>query len=91
MVEAQADASLASCGWCILLGTSSRVDASLTYKAEQQIERVFGMLTCTAGGLSNLPAWVRGLERVRRWVGVKIVMYNARLELAARLQAHTAA
>ena len=61
------------------------------YKARQQIEGVFGVLTCTAGGLSNLPAWVRGLARVRRWVGVKIVLYNARLELNARAQAQTAA
>jgi len=61
------------------------------FKARQQIERVFGVLTCTGGGLTHLPAWVRGLERVRRWVGVKIVLYNARLELAARLQAQTPA
>ena len=61
------------------------------YKARQQIEGVFGVLTCTAGGLSNLPAWVRGLARVRRWVGVKIVIYNARLALSAHLQAQTAA
>ena len=51
-----------------------------TYKARQEIERVFGVLTCTAGGLANLPAWVRHLDRVRRWVGVKIILYNARLK-----------
>jgi hypothetical protein len=62
-----------------------------TYKARQQIERVFGVLTCTAGGLSNLPAWVRGLDRVRRWVGVKIALYNARLALQQRLQPLAAA
>lgn len=61
------------------------------YKARQQIERVFGVLACTAGGLSNLPAWVRGLDRVRRWVGVKIIQYNARLALCARTPAQTAA
>jgi hypothetical protein len=61
------------------------------FKARQDIERVFGVLTCTAGGLSNLPAWVRGLSRVRRWVGVKIVLYNARLALCTRVQAQTAA
>jgi len=49
------------------------------YKARQEIERVFGVLTCTAGGLASLPAWVRHLDRVRRWVGVKIILYNARL------------
>jgi hypothetical protein len=61
------------------------------YKARQEIERVFGVLTCTAGGLANLPAWVRHLERVRRWVGVKIILYNARLEVRERLQALAAA
>jgi hypothetical protein len=61
------------------------------YKARQQIEGVFGVLTYTAGGLSNLPAWVRGLARVRRWVGGKIVLYNARLELNARARARTTA
>jgi hypothetical protein len=55
-----------------------------TYKARQEIERVFGVLTCTGGGLSNLPAWVRGLDRVRRWVGVKIILYNAHLALHDR-------
>ncbi len=60
-----------------------------TYKARQEIERVFGVLTCTAGGLANLPAWVRGLERVRRWVGVKIILYNARLQVRERLQLAT--
>jgi Transposase DDE domain len=62
-----------------------------TYKSRQEIERVFGVLTCTAGGLANLPAWVRGLERVRRWVGVKIIHYNARLTVHERLKATVAA
>ena len=50
------------------------------YKSRQEIERVFGVLVCTAGGLASLPAWVRHLDRVRRWVGVKIILYNARLQ-----------
>ena len=49
-------------------------------KARDAIERVFAALTCCAGGLGPLPAWVRTLERVRRWVGVKIVLYHARLQ-----------
>jgi hypothetical protein len=61
------------------------------FKARQEIERVFGVLTCTAGGLANLPAWVRHLDRVRRWVGVKIILYNARLQLRDQLQSATAA
>ncbi len=50
-------------------------------KCRDEIERVFGVLCCTAGGLCALPAWVRTLARVRRWVGVKIIFYNARLQL----------
>jgi hypothetical protein len=52
-----------------------------------QVERVFAVLTCTGGGLAALPAWVRGLERVRRWVGTKIILYNARLAVRERLRA----
>ena len=61
------------------------------YKARQEIERVFGVLTCTAGGLANLPAWVRHLDRVRRWVGVKIILYNARLAVRQSHQTLAAA
>lgn len=44
-----------------------------------QVERTFSTLTCTGGGLGPLPAWVRRLARIRRWVGCKIVLYHARL------------
>lgn len=43
-----------------------------------EVEAVFGTLTCTAGGLAPLPAWVRRIDRVRRWVGVKVIFHNAR-------------
>jgi hypothetical protein len=43
------------------------------------IERVYSALTCYGGGLGPLPAWVRTLERVRRWVGAKIIFYHLRL------------
>ena len=49
-------------------------------KARDEVERAFGVLTSTAGGLGPLPAWVRTLGRVRRWVGAKIILYNARLQ-----------
>ena len=52
----------------------------LALKARDTVERVFGVLTCTAGGLGPLPAWVRTLARVRRWVGAKVILYNARLK-----------
>jgi IS5 family transposase len=45
------------------------------------IERNFSTLTCGGGGLGPLPAWVRSLARVRRWVGAKIALYHARLQL----------
>ena len=61
------------------------------YKFRQEIERVFGVLTCTAGGLAGLPAWVRRLARVRRWVGVKIILYNARLKVRELLMMEPAA
>jgi hypothetical protein len=54
--------------------------ATLVLRARDTIERVFGVLTCTAGGLAPLPAWVRTLPRVRRWVGAKVILYNARLK-----------
>jgi hypothetical protein len=48
-------------------------------RARDQIERIFSALTTWGGGLGPLPAWARRLERVRRWVGVKINLYHARL------------
>jgi hypothetical protein len=43
------------------------------------IERCFSALCCFGGGLTTLPAWVRRLDRVTRWVGAKIAIYHARL------------
>ena len=43
------------------------------------MEGTFGNMTSYGGGLGPLPAWVRGLKRVRRWVGAKIILYNARV------------
>ena len=43
------------------------------------VERGFSTLTCHGGGLAALPAWVRTIGRVRRWVGAKIILYHARL------------
>lgn len=44
------------------------------------VEGTFSNLTCYSGGLGPLPAFVRRLERVRRWVGAKIILYHVRLE-----------
>lgn len=64
----------------------------LVLRARDTIERVFGVLCCTAGGLGTaLPPWVRTLDRVRRWVGAKVVLYNARLKAQDRLREAAAA
>lgn len=39
-----------------------------------QIERTFANLTNWGGGLNGLPAWVRTIPRVRRWVQAKLVL-----------------
>jgi len=50
------------------------------YRERNRIEQVFGHLRCTPGLLGPLPCFVRGLTRVRRWVGAKITLYHARAE-----------
>lgn len=54
------------------------------YAKRREVERYFGQLSAFGGGLAPLPAWVRTLERVRRWVAAKITIYHARLELKRR-------
>lgn len=49
------------------------------YKARAQIERSFGNATSFAGGLAPLPAWVRGLERVRTWIWAKMLINAVRI------------
>lgn len=49
------------------------------YSKRREVERYFGQLSAFGGGLAPLPAWVRTLERVRRWVAAKITIYHARL------------
>ncbi len=43
------------------------------------IERYLGTLSCTGGGLSPLPGYIRGLRRVRLWIGAKLLLNAARL------------
>lgn len=61
--------------------------ARLILKRRTSIERVFSALTSVGGGLGPLPAWVRTLARVRRWVGAKIILYHARLRAQKRVPA----
>jgi len=51
----------------------------MVYKGRIHVEGSLSNLTCYGGGLGPLPAWVRGLERVTRWVGCKIILYHMRL------------
>jgi DDE family transposase len=49
------------------------------YAARRQIERCFGNATSFGGGLAPLPAWVRGLNRVRTWVWAKLLINAVRI------------
>jgi hypothetical protein len=51
------------------------------YKTRTQIERHFGNATSFGGGLGPLPAWVRGLERVRTWVWAKLLINAVRIRI----------
>lgn len=55
--------------------------AKYLYNKRLIIEQCFSNVCSYGGGLGPLPAWVRTLERVRRWVGAKILLYHARLML----------
>lgn len=51
--------------------------ARYVLKARNNVEGVFSVLTVACA--LTLPPCVRRLERVRRWVGCKIILYHARL------------
>lgn len=50
----------------------------MVMKNRATVERTFANATNFGGGLGPLPAFVRRLPRVRRWVGAKISLYHAR-------------
>lgn len=54
------------------------------HKSRSEIERHFGQLVSTTGGLGPLPAWVRGLLRVTRWVRAKLLLHALRRRLGIR-------
>lgn len=56
------------------------------YQARREIERDFGNATAFGGGLAPLPAWVRGLERVRTWVWAKLLINAVRILIHKDLQ-----
>jgi hypothetical protein len=41
------------------------------------IDRFFGSWACWSLGIKHLPAWVRGIPRVRRWVQGKLILLYA--------------
>jgi hypothetical protein len=43
------------------------------------IEEAFGNISAFGGGLGPLPAWVRGMPRVRTWVWTKLLINAARI------------
>jgi hypothetical protein len=49
------------------------------FRARTAIERSFGNATSFGGGLGPLPAWVRGLGRVRTWVWAKLLINGVRI------------
>ena len=53
--------------------------AQRIYRTRVHVEGTFSNLTSYGGGLGPLPAFVRRLDRVRRWVGAKIILYHLRL------------
>ncbi len=44
-------------------------------------ERTFAHRSSFGGGLGPLPARVRTLARVRRWIGAEVILYHVRLSL----------
>jgi hypothetical protein len=49
------------------------------YRRRIGIEECYGNATSFAGGLAPLPAWVRGVDRVRTWVWAKLLINAARI------------
>jgi hypothetical protein len=53
--------------------------ARYVYRDRINVEGTFGNQSSYGGGLGPLPAWVRTLPRVTRWIGAKLILYHARL------------
>ncbi len=56
------------------------------YQQRIGIEQAFGNASSFAGGLNPLPAWVRGLERIRTWVWAKLLINAVRIWNKRRLR-----
>jgi len=66
------------------LNQTHRPLVRMTLRHRNDIELTYSNLTSYGGGLGPLPAFVRRLPRVTRWVGVKITLYHARLGVRKR-------
>lgn len=73
--------------WAIEAWRTNRAQTARVYALRRRAESTFANATCFGGGLGPLPAWVRTLPRVRRWVGVKLCIYHARLRVRRHLVA----
>ncbi len=60
-------------------GTDQAIWHDVLARQREKIERFFGMLVASSGGLIGLPAWVRRLHRVRLWVAAKLAINAARI------------
>jgi Transposase DDE domain len=58
------------------------------YALRGRIERSFGNATSFAGGLGPLPAWVRRMHRVWRWVWAKLLINAVRIVMKQGLTAN---
>jgi Transposase DDE domain len=58
------------------------------YRLRPAIERDFGQATSFGGGLGPLPAWVRRLHRVWRWVCAKLLINGVRIAKRQGLMAN---
>lgn len=55
--------------------------ARFIYRDRWKVELAFAHQSGYGGGLAPLPAWVRSLPRVRRWVGAKLILHHAHLRI----------
>jgi hypothetical protein len=61
-----------------LLEAPGTIEGRAMFARREAIERYLGTLCCTGGGLGPLPGFVRGLRRVRLWVGAKLILHSVR-------------
>lgn len=58
--------------------------AAYVHRDRMNVERAFAQQSNYGGGLGPLPAWVRSLPRVRRWIGAKLILHHVRLLFRGR-------